>query len=71
MTDSFKEKIKDHFADTICHGLEQLDGDEVFECFRNAVSEHRVYTLTEYVKSRQLSFYAGFTCPFDSENEKK
>jgi hypothetical protein len=60
MTESFKEKIKDHFADTICEGLEQLTGEEVFECFRNAVTEHRIYTTKEYEKAKLLSEHTSF-----------
>jgi hypothetical protein len=60
MTDSFKEKIRDDFADTICHGLEQLTGEEVFECFRNAVTEHRIYTTKEYEKAKLLSEHTSF-----------
>jgi hypothetical protein len=61
MTESFKEKIKNDFADTLVCAFEQLNGEEVFNCFRKAVTEHRIYTTKEYKKSEQLSEFISFT----------
>ena len=49
-----KQKAVDNFLDTICCALEELSGDEVFDCFFEAVQSQWDYTLKEHTKVNDL-----------------
>jgi len=49
-----KQKIIDEFLDTICCALEELSGEEVFDCFFEAVQRQHKYTEKEYNKAGEL-----------------
>ena len=42
------------FLDTICCALEEMSGEEVFNCFFEAVQNQREYTKKEYDKTNEL-----------------
>jgi hypothetical protein len=49
-----KQKAVDNFLDTICCALEELSGEEVFDCFFEAVQSQWDYTLKEHKKVNGL-----------------
>ena len=49
-----KQKAIDNFLDTICCALEDMSGEEVFDCFFEAVQDQREYTKKEYDKINEL-----------------
>jgi hypothetical protein len=49
-----KQKIVDDFLDTLCGAFEELSGEEVFDCFFEAVQSQREYTKKEYDKTNEL-----------------
>ena len=49
-----KQKIIDEFLDTICCALEEMSGEELFDCFVEAVQSQRKYTKKEYDKTTEL-----------------
>jgi hypothetical protein len=49
-----KQKTIDNFLDTICCALEEMNGDEVFDCFLEAVQSQHEYTKKEYDKTNEL-----------------
>ena len=49
-----KQKIVVDFLDTICCALEEMSGEEVFNCFFEAVQNQREYTKKEYDKTNEL-----------------
>ena len=49
-----KQKIIDEFLDTLCCALEELSGEEVFNCFVEAVQSQHKYTKKEYDKTNEL-----------------
>jgi hypothetical protein len=49
-----KQKAVDNFLDTICCALEEMSGDEVFDCFLEAVQSQHEYTKKEYDKTNEL-----------------
>lgn len=51
---SVKQKTIDDFLDTICCALEELTGEEVFDCFLEAVQSQFDYTKKEHDKTSKL-----------------
>ena len=49
-----KQKTIDDFLDTICCALEELTGEEVFDCFLEAVQVRNEDTKKEYDKTNEL-----------------
>ena len=49
-----KQKTVDDFFDTICCALEEMNGDEVFDCFFEAVQNQHEYTKKEFDKTNEL-----------------
>ena len=49
-----KQKIVDEFLDTICCALEEMNGEEVFDCFVEAVQTQHDYTQKEHYKTNEL-----------------
>jgi len=49
-----KQKTVDNFLDTICCGLEEMSGEEVFDCFIEAVQSQWDYTQKEHKKTNDL-----------------
>jgi hypothetical protein len=49
-----KQKTIDEFLDTICCALEEISGEEVFDCFVEAVQAQHEYTKKEYDKTNEL-----------------
>ena len=49
-----KQKTVDDFLDTICCALEEMNGEEVFDCFFEAAQNQREYTKKEYDKISEL-----------------
>lgn len=49
-----KQKVVDEFLDTICCALEELSGEEVFDCFVEAVQTQHDYTQKEHYKTNEL-----------------
>jgi hypothetical protein len=49
-----KQKAVDNFLDTICCALEEMSGEEVFDCFFEAVQSQHKYTKKEYDKTNEL-----------------
>jgi gamma-glutamyl:cysteine ligase YbdK (ATP-grasp superfamily) len=52
-----KQKAVDDFLDTICCALEEMSGEEVFDCFVEAVQGQWDYTLKEHTKANDLFKY--------------
>jgi hypothetical protein len=49
-----KQKAVDDFLDTICCALEEMNGEEVFNCFFEAVQSQFDYTKKEHDKTSEL-----------------
>ena len=49
-----KQKAVDSFLDTICCALEEMSGEEVFDCFLEAVQVRNEDTKKEYDKTNEL-----------------
>jgi len=49
-----KQKTIDNFLDTICCALEEMSGEEVFDCFFEAVQSEHEYKEKEYNKINEL-----------------
>jgi len=49
-----KQKTIDNFRDTICCALEEMNGEEVFDCFLEAVQAQHEYTKKEFDKTNEL-----------------
>ena len=49
-----KQKAVDYFLDTICCALEEMSGEEVFDCFVEAVQGQFDYTKKEHDKTSEL-----------------
>jgi len=49
-----KQKTVDNFLDTICCALEELSGEEIFDCFFEAVQSQHDYTQKEHYKTNEL-----------------
>lgn len=49
-----KQKTVDDFLDTLCGAFEELSGEEVFDCFVEAVQSQHEYTKKEYDKTNEL-----------------
>jgi hypothetical protein len=49
-----KQKAVDDFLDTICCALEEMSGEEVFDCFFEAVESQFDYTKKEHDKTSGL-----------------
>jgi hypothetical protein len=49
-----KQKTIDDFLDTICCALEEMSGEEVFDCFFEAVQSQHEYKEKEYNKINEL-----------------
>jgi hypothetical protein len=49
-----KQKTVDNFLDEICCALEEMSGEEVFDCFLEAVQSQHKYTKKEYDKTSEL-----------------
>jgi hypothetical protein len=49
-----KQKTVDNFLDEICCALEEMSGEEVFDCFVEAVQSQHEYTKKEYNKTNEL-----------------
>lgn len=49
-----KQETIDNFLDTISCGLEEMSGEEVFECFFKAVQSQYEYTKKEHDNTKQL-----------------
>jgi hypothetical protein len=49
-----KQKIVDDFLDTLCGAFEELSGEEVFDCFFEAVQSQFDYTKKEHDKTSEL-----------------
>jgi hypothetical protein len=56
-----KQKAVDDFLDTICCALEEMSGEEVFDCLIEAVQSQWNYTLKEHTKTNDL-----FNCVLNS-----
>jgi hypothetical protein len=55
-----KQKTVDNFLDEICCALEEMSGEEVFDCFFEAVQSQFDYTKKEHDKtSKLLDLLAG------------
>ena len=51
-----KQETIHNFLDTICCGLEEMNGKEVFECFFKAVQDQYEYTKKEHDNTKQLMY---------------
>jgi hypothetical protein len=51
-----KQKIVNDFLDTICCALEEMNGEEVFNCFFEAVQSQHEYTKKEHDKISELMY---------------
>jgi uncharacterized protein with gpF-like domain len=49
-----KQRIINHFLDTIAHALEELSGKEVLDCFIQAVEDEHTYKVKESNKVGEL-----------------
>jgi hypothetical protein len=49
-----KQKTIDDFLDIICCALEEMSGEEIFDCFFEAVQSQHEYTEKEYNKTSEL-----------------
>jgi len=49
-----KQKTVDNFLDEICCALEEMSGEEVFDCFFEAVQSQFDYTKKEHDKTSEL-----------------
>ena len=49
-----KQKAVNNFLDTLCGALEELSGEEVFDCFLEAVQSQFNYTKKEHDKTSEL-----------------
>ena len=49
-----KQKAVDDFLDTLCCALEEMSGEEVFNCFLEAVQSQWDYTRKEHEKTNDL-----------------
>jgi hypothetical protein len=49
-----KQKTIDNFLDEICCALEEMSGEEVFDCFLEAVQAQWDYTRKEHDKTSEL-----------------
>jgi hypothetical protein len=49
-----KQKTIDNFLDEICCALEEMSGEEVFDCFLEAVQSQFDYTKKEHDKTSEL-----------------
>ena len=49
-----KQKTIDNFLDEICCALEEMSGEEVFDCFVKAVQAQWDYTQKEHDKTSEL-----------------
>jgi hypothetical protein len=49
-----KQKAVDEFLDTICCALEEMSGEELFDCFFEAVQSQFDYTKKEHDKTSEL-----------------
>jgi hypothetical protein len=49
-----KQKTIDNFLDEICCALEEMSGEEVFDCFLEAVQSQHEYTKKEHDKTNEL-----------------
>jgi hypothetical protein len=49
-----KQKTVDNFLDEICCALEEMNGEEVFDCFFEAVQSQFDYTKKEHDKTSEL-----------------
>ena len=49
-----KADVTNYFADTICLALEVMTGEEVFDCFFEAVKDHYEYIKREHQKAKDL-----------------
>ena len=49
-----KQKTVDNFLEEICCALEEMSGEEVFDCFVEAVQSQHEYTKKEYDKTTEL-----------------
>jgi hypothetical protein len=49
-----KQKTVNDFLDTLCGAFEELSGEEVFDCFFEAVQSQFDYTKKEYDKTSEL-----------------
>jgi hypothetical protein len=49
-----KQKTVDNFLDEICCALEEMSGEEVFDCFLEAVQAQWDYTRKEHDKTSEL-----------------
>jgi hypothetical protein len=49
-----KQKTIDNFLDEICCALEEMSGEEVFDCFFEAVQSQWNYTQKEHEKTNDL-----------------
>jgi hypothetical protein len=56
-----KQKTVNDFLDTICCALEEMSGEEVFDCLIEAVQSQWNYTLKEHTKINDL-----FNCVLNS-----
>jgi hypothetical protein len=49
-----KQKATDGFADTIAEFINEMTGEEMYECFVKAVSSQLEYAIKEYDRARDL-----------------
>ena len=49
-----KQRLVNDFADSICCALEEMNGEEIFECFFEAAQIQHEYTKKEYDKTTKL-----------------
>lgn len=49
-----KQKTVDNFLDEICCALEEMSGEQVFDCFVEAVISQHDYTQKEHHKTNEL-----------------
>jgi thioredoxin-like negative regulator of GroEL len=49
-----KQKIVADFLDTLCGAFEELSGEEIFDCFFEAVQSQFDYTKKEHDKTSEL-----------------
>jgi hypothetical protein len=49
-----KQKIVNDFLDTLCGAFEELSGNEIFDCFLEAVQSQFDYTKKEHDKTSEL-----------------
>lgn len=50
----YKQKATDGFADTIAEFINEMTGEEMYECFVKAVSSQLEYATKEYDRARDL-----------------